>query len=57
MNELLEGTLIAAERVGRIEIRQPLPADRTEVVFVQRIVIRKGRPTGAAEKLGLQGLG
>lgn len=34
VDELLEGTLVAAERVGGIEVRQPLSADRTEVVLV-----------------------
>ena len=57
MNELLEGTLIAAERVGGIEVRQPLPADRTKVVFVQRIVIHKRRAAGAAEEFSLERFG
>ena len=57
MDELLERTFVAAERIGGIEVRQPLAADRTEVIFIQRIVIREGRAAGATEKFGLQGLG
>ena len=54
MDELLERTFIAAERIGSIKVRQPLAADRTEVILVQRIVIREGRPAGATEEFGLQ---
>ena len=57
MNELLEGSLIAAERIGGIKVRQPLSADRTEVVFIQWIVICKGRPAGATEEFGLERFG
>ena len=56
MDELLERTLVTAERVGGIEVRQTLAADRTEVVLVKRIVIREGSSAGAAEKFGLKRL-
>jgi hypothetical protein len=57
MNELLERTLVAAERVGGIEVRQALTADHTDFVVIQRIVIREWGPTGTAKKFSLQRLG
>ena len=54
MDELLKSTLIAAERVCGIKVRQTLSADRTEVVFVQRIVIREGSAARSAEEFSLK---
>lgn len=54
MNELTEGTFITAERVRGVEIHQALPADGTEVVFVQRIGIHEGSSASLAEKFGRQ---
>jgi hypothetical protein len=52
MNQLPEGTIITAERVCGVKVDGTLAADGTEVVFIQRIVIRKGRAAGAAEEFG-----
>lgn len=57
MDELLKRTFVAAERIGGIKVRQPLPADRTEVILIQRVVIREGGAAGATEEFGLQRFG
>jgi hypothetical protein len=53
MDQLLEGFFIAAERVGAIEICLTLAADRTPVVFIQRIGIRERRLADFTEEFGL----
>ena len=56
VNQLPEGTVIAAERVCGIEVDQTLPADGTKIVFVQRIIIHKRGSAGSAEEFGLKRL-
>ena len=52
VNELPEGTVVTAERVSRVEIDGTLAADATEILFIQRIRVDKGRAAGATEKFG-----
>ncbi|MBV9085038.1 MAG: hypothetical protein JOZ62_20360 [Acidobacteriaceae bacterium] len=57
MNQFLQNTFIAAERVDTIEVGQTLAADTTEVELIQGIVIREGSTASSAEEFSAKRLG
>jgi hypothetical protein len=57
MNQLLQGILIAAERIDRIKVRFVLAADRTFPVFIQRVRVYIRGAADDTEVVHLQRLG
>jgi len=57
MDQLPEGTFIAAERVCTVKVDKTLPADGTQIVFVQRIIVHEGGPARSAEEFRFERLG
>ena len=57
MNQATERSFIAAERVHSVEIRQTPPADCTEIVLIERIVVDERGAAGPAKKFGFERLG
>jgi hypothetical protein len=52
MNKLAQRTVVTAKGVNCVEVDYALPADVTEAVFIEWIMIHERCAAGAAEELG-----